>query len=241
MHAHGHTFQMIRADGSPGAGQKHTVVALRKHLRRADCRQPLWLDHHCDTVFRRHTGMMTSLNYTVRSDESQRAPIISLHRTWSVQHPVQRRSSPNPVRGDGEMARTRYEIDAGRDVTSMSLGTATPCDRRPGNGLPRFNALRPNQTMRDGRGRLGELYVWLITARLNRSPYIRHVTRSSSATLIESLIHEMSCQGLEPCAGRLSGIPGQVDRFSSGQLPERLSRPRQPIFSSRLSDPTPPG
>ena len=64
MHLHGHTFQMIRADGSLGA-RKDTAIVLP--MRQAGVilvadNPGIWM-LHCHNTYHHEAGMMTSLNY----------------------------------------------------------------------------------------------------------------------------------------------------------------------------------
>ncbi|MGV7301734.1 multicopper oxidase family protein [Mycobacterium kansasii] len=65
MHLHGHTFQMIRPDGTPGP-RKDTLVVLPDQKLRA----VLLADNpgswvlHCHNTYHQEAGMMTILNYT---------------------------------------------------------------------------------------------------------------------------------------------------------------------------------
>jgi multicopper oxidase len=64
MHLHGHTFQMIRPDGSLGA-RKDTAIVLPKQTVSttfiAD-NPGIWM-MHCHNTYHQEAGMMTSLNY----------------------------------------------------------------------------------------------------------------------------------------------------------------------------------
>ncbi|MBX7450782.1 multicopper oxidase family protein [Mycolicibacterium sp. 3033] len=65
MHLHGHTFQIVTADGSPGARKDTVVVAPRQNVGVA-----LLADNpgtwmlHCHNTYHQAAGMMTSLDYT---------------------------------------------------------------------------------------------------------------------------------------------------------------------------------
>lgn len=65
MHLHGHTFQIIRADGSPGARKDTAIVLPRQSVGVA-----LLADNpgtwmlHCHNTYHQAAGMMTSLDYT---------------------------------------------------------------------------------------------------------------------------------------------------------------------------------
>jgi FtsP/CotA-like multicopper oxidase with cupredoxin domain len=65
MHLHGHTFEVLTADGRPGA-RKDTVIVLPKQQLRvtfvAD-NPGVWM-LHCHNAYHQEAGMMTSLNYT---------------------------------------------------------------------------------------------------------------------------------------------------------------------------------
>ena len=65
MHLHGHTFQVIRPDGSLGA-RKDTAVVLPMHKLGvalvAD--NPGVCMLHCHNTYHQEAGMMTRLNYT---------------------------------------------------------------------------------------------------------------------------------------------------------------------------------
>ena len=61
---HGHTFQMIRPDGSLGA-RKDTAIVLQMRQARAvlTADNPgIWM-LHCHNAHHQEAGMMTSLNY----------------------------------------------------------------------------------------------------------------------------------------------------------------------------------
>jgi FtsP/CotA-like multicopper oxidase with cupredoxin domain len=65
MHLHGHTFQVIKPDGSPGP-RKDTAIVLPKQKVSVN----LVADNpgdwmlHCHNTYHQEAGMMTSLNYT---------------------------------------------------------------------------------------------------------------------------------------------------------------------------------
>jgi multicopper oxidase len=65
IHLHGHTFQLLRADGSPGA-RKDTVIVLPKQkvvaVLVAD-NPGLWM-LHCHNTYHQEAGMQTRLDYT---------------------------------------------------------------------------------------------------------------------------------------------------------------------------------
>ena len=65
MHLHGHTFQIIKPDGSPGA-RKDTAIVLPKQQVSAALiadNPGIWM-LHCHNTYHQEAGMMTSLNYT---------------------------------------------------------------------------------------------------------------------------------------------------------------------------------
>ncbi|MCV7055893.1 multicopper oxidase family protein [Mycolicibacterium gilvum] len=65
MHLHGHTFQVIKPDGSPGP-RKDTVIVLpmQKMTVALVADNPgIWM-LHCHNTYHQEAGMMTSLNYT---------------------------------------------------------------------------------------------------------------------------------------------------------------------------------
>jgi multicopper oxidase len=64
MHLHGHTFQVIKADGSPGP-RKDTVIVqpIQKLAVSLVADNPgVWM-MHCHNTYHQEAGMMTSLNY----------------------------------------------------------------------------------------------------------------------------------------------------------------------------------
>jgi FtsP/CotA-like multicopper oxidase with cupredoxin domain len=64
MHLHGHTFQIIKPDGSPGA-RKDTAIVLPKQQVSAALiadNPGIWM-LHCHNTYHQEAGMMTSLNY----------------------------------------------------------------------------------------------------------------------------------------------------------------------------------
>ena len=64
IHLHGHTFQMIRPDGSLGA-RKDTAIVLPMRQARAVLvadNPGIWM-LHCHNAYHQEAGMMTSLNY----------------------------------------------------------------------------------------------------------------------------------------------------------------------------------
>src|ERR1700694_454501 len=65
MHLHGHTFQVIKPDGSPGP-RKDTVIVLPMQKVSANLiadNPGVWM-MHCHNTYHQEAGMMTSLNYT---------------------------------------------------------------------------------------------------------------------------------------------------------------------------------
>ena len=65
MHLHGHTFQIIKPDGSHGA-RKDTVIVLPQQKVSAVLiadNPGIWM-LHCHNTYHQEAGMMTSLNYT---------------------------------------------------------------------------------------------------------------------------------------------------------------------------------
>ncbi|MCB0939420.1 MAG: multicopper oxidase family protein [Mycobacterium sp.] len=65
MHLHGHTFQVIKADGSPGP-RKDTVIVkpMQTVTTRLAADNPgIWM-LHCHNAYHMDAGMMTTLNYT---------------------------------------------------------------------------------------------------------------------------------------------------------------------------------
>jgi FtsP/CotA-like multicopper oxidase with cupredoxin domain len=65
MHLHGHTFQVIKPDGSPGP-RKDTVIVqpMQKMTVALVADNPgVWM-MHCHNTYHQEAGMMTSLNYT---------------------------------------------------------------------------------------------------------------------------------------------------------------------------------
>ncbi len=65
MHLHGHTFQIIKADGSPGARKDTAIVLPRQNVGVALLADNpgIWM-LHCHNTYHQAAGMMTSLNYT---------------------------------------------------------------------------------------------------------------------------------------------------------------------------------
>ncbi|MEI7717315.1 MAG: multicopper oxidase domain-containing protein, partial [Mycobacterium sp.] len=64
MHLHGHTFQLINPDGSPGA-RKDTVIVLPKQKIQAVlvAENPGTWVMHCHNMYHQMGGMETLLNY----------------------------------------------------------------------------------------------------------------------------------------------------------------------------------
>lgn len=65
IHLHGHTFQIIKEDGTPGA-RKDTVIVLPKQKLRAVLvadNPGTWV-MHCHNTYHQDAGMMTRLDYT---------------------------------------------------------------------------------------------------------------------------------------------------------------------------------
>ena len=65
MHLHGHTFQVIKSDGSPGA-RKDTAIVLPRHnlgVALVADNPGIWM-MHCHNTYHQAAGMMTSLDYT---------------------------------------------------------------------------------------------------------------------------------------------------------------------------------
>ncbi len=64
MHLHGHTFEVLTADGRPGA-RKDTVIVLPMQQLRVtfDADNPGEWMLHCHNTYHQEAGMMTSLNY----------------------------------------------------------------------------------------------------------------------------------------------------------------------------------
>jgi multicopper oxidase len=65
MHLHGHTFQMIKPDGSLGARKDTAIVLPRQKVSVALLADNpgIWM-LHCNNTYHQEAGMMTSLNYT---------------------------------------------------------------------------------------------------------------------------------------------------------------------------------
>jgi multicopper oxidase len=65
MHLHGHTFQMIKPDGSLGARKDTAIVLPRQKVNVALVADNpgIWM-LHCHNTYHQEAGMMTSLNYT---------------------------------------------------------------------------------------------------------------------------------------------------------------------------------
>jgi FtsP/CotA-like multicopper oxidase with cupredoxin domain len=64
IHLHGHTFQLLKADGSPGA-RKDTVIVLpnQKILAVLVADNPGTWVMHCHNTYHQFAGMMTRLDY----------------------------------------------------------------------------------------------------------------------------------------------------------------------------------
>ena len=65
MHLHGHTFQVIKPDGTPGP-RKDTVIVLPMQeltVALAADNPGVWM-MHCHNTYHQEAGMMTSLNYS---------------------------------------------------------------------------------------------------------------------------------------------------------------------------------
>ncbi len=60
-----HTFQIIKADGSPGARKDTAIVLARQNVGAALLADNpgIWM-LHCHNTYHQTAGMMTSLNYT---------------------------------------------------------------------------------------------------------------------------------------------------------------------------------
>jgi FtsP/CotA-like multicopper oxidase with cupredoxin domain len=65
MHLHGHTFQIIKPDGSRGARKDTTIVLPNQRVSVALVADNpgIWM-LHCHNTYHQEAGMMTSLNYT---------------------------------------------------------------------------------------------------------------------------------------------------------------------------------
>lgn len=65
MHLHGHTFQVVNRDGSPGARKDTVIVLPRQNLRVAFLADNpgTWM-MHCHNTYHQDAGMMTSVDYT---------------------------------------------------------------------------------------------------------------------------------------------------------------------------------
>ena len=66
MHLHGHTFQVIKPDGTPGA-RKDTVIVKPMQtvaVQLVADNPGVWM-LHCHNGYHMDAGMMTTLNYTV--------------------------------------------------------------------------------------------------------------------------------------------------------------------------------
>ncbi len=64
MHLHGHTFQIIKPDGTPGARKDTTNVLPKQKVSVALLADNpgIWM-MHCHNTYHQEAGMMTSLNY----------------------------------------------------------------------------------------------------------------------------------------------------------------------------------
>jgi multicopper oxidase len=64
MHLHGHTFQIIKPDGTPGARKDTTTVLPKQKVSVALLADNpgIWM-MHCHNTYHQEAGMMTSLNY----------------------------------------------------------------------------------------------------------------------------------------------------------------------------------
>jgi FtsP/CotA-like multicopper oxidase with cupredoxin domain len=65
MHLHGHTFQVVKADGTPGP-RKDTVIVKPMQavaVRLVADNPGIWM-LHCHNGYHMGAGMMTTLNYT---------------------------------------------------------------------------------------------------------------------------------------------------------------------------------
>jgi multicopper oxidase len=65
MHLHGHTFQIVKPDGSRDARKDTTIVLPNRRVSVALVADNpgIWL-LHCHNTYHQEAGMMTSLNYT---------------------------------------------------------------------------------------------------------------------------------------------------------------------------------
>ena len=65
MHLHGHTFQVLDADGRPGPRKDTTIVLPRQTVTVALVADNpgMWM-MHCHNTYHQEAGMMTSLDYT---------------------------------------------------------------------------------------------------------------------------------------------------------------------------------
>jgi multicopper oxidase len=66
IHLHGHTFQVIKSDGSPGP-RKDTAIVLpmqKVSVNLIADNPGVWM-LHCHNTYHQEAGMMTSLNYTI--------------------------------------------------------------------------------------------------------------------------------------------------------------------------------
>jgi len=65
MHLHGHTFQIIKPDGTSGARKDTTIVLPKQKVSVALLADNpgIWMIH-CHNTYHQEAGMMTSLDYT---------------------------------------------------------------------------------------------------------------------------------------------------------------------------------
>ncbi|ORB62798.1 multicopper oxidase family protein [Mycolicibacterium tusciae] len=65
MHLHGHTFEVLTAEGRPGARKDTVIVLPMQHLQVSFIADNPgeWM-MHCHNTYHQEAGMMTSLNYT---------------------------------------------------------------------------------------------------------------------------------------------------------------------------------
>jgi len=65
MHLHGHTFQVIKPDGSPGPRKDTVIVQPRQKVSAtlAADNPGIWM-MHCHNTYHQEAGMMTTLDYT---------------------------------------------------------------------------------------------------------------------------------------------------------------------------------
>jgi len=64
MHLHGHTFQVVKPDGTPGPRKDTVIVLPMQELTVALVADNpgIWM-MHCHNTYHQEAGMMTSLNY----------------------------------------------------------------------------------------------------------------------------------------------------------------------------------